>query len=197
MVTLLIIALFFVFVRTVIRFRYQKQFFLDDVVLYFGVICLCVAVGLLLQFSEAMYAAEDYVITSASGYNRWSELARFQKNSDAYMALTYTTLFLVKFSFLLFFRILVRRVRKMIIYWWTVLAIMIVAWPVSIVAAVAPSCPIFDITSSMTNLIFHFFLRHMKLMHITVTCLYPFDFRKIAGLAALATILDIATDILR
>lgn len=151
MITLLIIAIFFVFVRTVIRFRYQKQFLLDDAFLYFGVICLCVAVGLLLQFSEAMYATENYIITGEGEYraNRVSELARFDKNSDAYLALTYTTLFSVKLGFLFFFRILVRRVRKMAIYWWTVLAIMIVAWPVSIVAATAPSCPVFGINSSM------------------------------------------------
>lgn len=37
----------------------------------------------------------------------------------------------------------------------------------------------------------------MKLMHTAVFCIDPFEFLKIAGLAALATILDIATDILR
>lgn len=149
MITLSVIALVFVLVRTVIRFRYQKQFFLDDAFLYLGVICLCAAVGLLVQFSNAMYL--NQAINTGTGYPmiESSLLAQFDKNSDVYFALTYTTLFSVKFSFLFFFRILVRRVRKMAIYWWTVLAIMLVAWPVSIVAAVAPSCPVFGIGSSM------------------------------------------------
>lgn len=130
-----------------IRFRYQKQLFLDDVFLYFGVICLCAAVGLLLQFSEAMFMSESLITAHKGSYvrSKGGLLIQLNKTSDAYLALTYTTLFSVKLSFLFFFRILVRRVRKMAIYWWTVLAIMIVAWPVSIVAAVAPSCPVFGI----------------------------------------------------
>ena len=148
MITLFIIALVFVLVRTVIRFRYQKQFLLDDAFLYFGVICLCAAVGLLMQFSEAMYMSEALNMASVSyELDDLQLLSQFDKYSDVYLALTYTTLFSVKLSFLFFFRILVRRVRKMAIYWWTVLAITIVAWPVSIVAAVAPSCPVFGVAS--------------------------------------------------
>lgn len=37
----------------------------------------------------------------------------------------------------------------------------------------------------------------MKLMHAAVNCVDPFRFRSVAGLAALATVLDIATDISR
>lgn len=139
------------FARTVIRFRYQKQLLLDDVFLYFGFICLCAAVGLLMQFAKTMYMNEALRTTGLSDENvNWqSHMLQFNKTSDAYMALTYTTLFSVKFSFLFFFRILVRRVRKMAIYWWVVFAIMLIAWPVSIVAAVAPSCPVFGIYSSI------------------------------------------------
>lgn len=75
-----------------------------------------------------------------------------KKISDAYFALTFTTLFFVKLSFLLFFRILIRRVHKMTIYWWTVLAITMIAWPVSIVAAAAPSYPAFGASSSTAEL---------------------------------------------
>ena len=137
--------------RTVIRFRYQKQLSLDDAFLCFGVVCLSAAVGLLMQFSETMYMNEAFRTTGiyATKANWESLMLQFNKTSDAYLALTYTTLFSVKLSFLCFFRILVRRVRKMAIYWWTVLAIMIIAWPVSIVAAVAPSCPVFGIPSGI------------------------------------------------
>lgn len=107
--------------------------------------------GLLMQFSETMYMNQALRTTglSTTKANWESRMVQFNKTSDAYLALTYTTLFSVKLSFLCFFRILVRRVRKMAIYWWAVLAIMVVAWPVSIFGAVAPSCPVFGITSRM------------------------------------------------
>lgn len=37
-----------------------------------------------------------------------------------FLVLTHTTIFAVKFSYLFFFKRLIRRVRKLKIYWWTV-----------------------------------------------------------------------------
>ena len=128
-ITLFTIALLFLLARTVIRCRYQRQLLLDDIFLFFGVLCLCAAFGpLMLLFFHGEYT--------------WSDI---NKIYDAYFTLTYSTLFSVKLSFLFFFRNLLRRAQKMIVYWWTVLAIIFIAWPVSILAAVAPSCPIFGV----------------------------------------------------
>lgn len=96
-----------------------------------------------MQFADVMFFKEMWDENESDIRHDMSLVINFRKTSEAYMVLSYTTLFSVKLSFLLFFRILVRRVRIMIIYWWTVLAIMFVTWLVSIVAAVVRSCPIF------------------------------------------------------
>lgn len=140
-----------------IRYRVQRQLLLDDIFFFLGVLCLCAAFGLLIKLADFMYSIEPI-------YTLNMPMDRFNEIGDAYMALTYTTLFSVKLSFLLFFRILVRRIRTMIVYWWTVLAITCIAWPVSIVAAVAPSCSIFGSLSSIVKSS-NFLLRLTQLMH--------------------------------
>ena len=161
----------FVFARTIIRYRVQKQILLDDIFFYLGVLCLCAAFGVFVQMADFIsweQQLDPNGLIKVAAFTR--RLNQFSKNSDAYMALTYTTLFSVKLSFLLFFRILVRRIRKMIIYWWTVLAIMCIAWPVSVVAAVASPCPVFGSPFSMVKS-FNFLLRLSKLTHYSHTTL--------------------------
>lgn len=159
----------FAFARTIIRYRVQKQLLLDDIFFYLAVLCLCAAFGLLVQLADIVYSDSQSYFDEHGDTVYWGaqpdfDAWNFYKISDAYMALTYTTLFSVKLSFLLFFRILVRRIRTMIIYWWTVLAIMCIAWPVSIVAAVAPPCPVFGSPLGMVKS-FNFLLRLSKLTH--------------------------------
>ena len=134
-----------------IRLRYQKKLSVDDAFLYFAVICLCAAVGLLWSFTEAMYFNQALFLNNQtpdfpSNYQALLDFLehRFHKTSAAYLILAHTTIYSVKFSFLFFFRVLIRRVRKMIIYWWTIFAIMIVAWAVTLVVDILP-CPYFDI----------------------------------------------------
>ena len=198
-----ILAILSVLARTTIQLRYKKKFSIDDAFLYFAVICLCAAVGLLWSFTEAMYFNQALFLSSAtpdfpSNYEALLDFLahRFHKTSAAYLNLAHTTIFAVKFSFLFFFRLLVRRVPNMIIYWWTIFGIMIVAWAVTLVVDILP-CPYFDIRASKTWL-FQWFLLvpGPKLMHIAVTCTQKSSLPKIIGLAALGTILDIITDIL-
>lgn len=87
------------------------------------------------------------------------------------MMLTYITIYFIKLSFLFFFRILVRRDHKMMIYWWTTFAILIIALFLSLVMAIIP----ISIFAFSTSTVDHIFI----------------DWA--AGGAAL----DIATDILR
>lgn len=133
-----------------IRLIHQKRLSLDDAFLYFAVICLCAAVGLLLHFTEAMYFNQALFLDSSAEFpSNYQALVdflehKFHKTSAAYLILAHTTIFSVKFSFLFFFRVLVRRVRKMIVYWWTIFGIMIVAWVVTLIVDILP-CPYFDI----------------------------------------------------
>lgn len=141
-IALFAIALLFVFVRIVVRYRYQKQLHLDDVFLLVGILCLCASFGLFIYIINYFFKKSHVLFASEP-----------DKILDAWMAMTYTTIFSVKLSFLFFFRILVRRVPKMMFYWWTVLVIMFLAWPVSIVAAVAPSCALFGGLRGMAELL--------------------------------------------
>ena len=134
-----------------IRLRYQNQLLIDDVFLYFGVICLCAAMGLLVEFSNDIFTDEalrmnPLKIDLTSNYS--SQLHRFQKMQNAYLVFTYTTIFSVKLSFLFFFRTLVRQARQMMIYWWTVLFTMIVAWILCIIVGTCITCPYYDIRCS-------------------------------------------------
>lgn len=109
--------------------------------------------GLLVEFSETLYLNEALItesLTTQKPSNYLQLLTQFHKLNAAYLVLIYTSIFFVKFSFLIFFRIFVVRCGKMMIYWWTVLAIMIIAWPVSFIAGAILPCPYFDLQQSMT-----------------------------------------------
>ena len=150
-----VFAILSVVARTTIQLRYKKKFSIDDGFLYFAVICLCAAVGLLWSFTEAMYFNQALFLNSSSSdfpsnYQALLDFLahRFHKTSAAYLILAHTAIFAVKFSFLFFFRVLVRRVRKMIVYWWTVFSIMIVVWVVTLVVDILP-CPYFDLRAGI------------------------------------------------
>lgn len=50
-----------------------------------------------------------------------------------FLVLTHTTIFAVKFSYLFFFKCLIRRVRKLNIYWWTVTLMTGAVWGFGVV----------------------------------------------------------------
>lgn len=93
-----------------------------------------------LFFYEALATGRPSTIIPPDFEN---QLFRFHKISDAYLVLTYTSIFAVKFSFLFFFRVLVRRVHKMVVYWWIVVAVTAVAWIVCVIS-IFLSCLYFD-----------------------------------------------------
>lgn len=71
-----------------------------------------------------------------------AELSRYSRLSNAYIALLWTTIFAVKFSFLFFFRNLTRRLRAIVLYWRVISVVTIVVWVYS-VANVFTNCPHF------------------------------------------------------
>ena len=192
-------ALLAVLARTTIRLRHRRQFSADDLFLYFGVICLCAAMGLLVKYFEDMYLTEAFMINPLAmdiSPTNLSSLFRFHNVIIAYITLTYTTLFSVKLSFLFFFRNLVRRVRRMMIYWWTVLGIMIVTWLLFVLIIILGFCSYFDERVCKTSISLDFFLSNLELTDIAGTCEQESELPRFIGLTALLTVLDIATDIL-
>lgn len=139
-------SVLFVIARITLRLRYQKRLFIDDAFLFIAQVLLCVCLGLLYMFADSLFLDEALVTRPSLAIippDFENQLFRFHKISDAYLVLTYTSIFAVKFSFLFFFRVLVRRVHKMVVYWWIVVAVTAVAWIVCSISIFLP-CLYFD-----------------------------------------------------
>lgn len=102
--------------------------------------------ALLFLLTPSIYLVEALITNHASldiPSDFLQQSFQFQKLSDAYLVLTYNTVFAVKFSFIFFFRILTSRVRQLRIYWWVVAATTGVVWAYGLVG-VFITCPYFD-----------------------------------------------------
>lgn len=159
--TLFIISLLFVVARTLLRLHYQNRLYIDDAFLFFAVLCLCAVMILLYVTLETMFMAEAFIVIPFSAdippdfLNRISKL---HKISTAFIILSYTAICAVKFSFLFFFRTLVRRIPGMMKYWQVVVVITGIAWVTGSIGAVFP-CPYYD-PNSTSKILFQFSLCH-------------------------------------
>lgn len=82
-------------------------------------------------------------------------ISKLHRISTALIILSYTAICAVKFSFLFFFRILVRRIPGMLKYWRLVVVITVIAWVTGSIGAVFP-CPYYDPDSSSKILLLLF-----------------------------------------
>lgn len=150
-----------------IRLHYQKRLSIDDAFLVFAEICLCASVGLLYTFVDGLFLEEALLTRPSSTIvppDLDDQLIRFHLLSSVYLVLTYTTIFSVKFSFLFFFRILVCRIHKMVIYWWIVIAVTSVAW---IWCAISIFVPCYHVDSRSRKFLLHFSTLHSILNHVS------------------------------
>ncbi|MCJ1362616.1 hypothetical protein MMC16_001721 [Acarospora aff. strigata] len=117
------ISILSVVVRIAIRLQSQKRLQLDDYLLIFAFICLTAATVLLYIGTSVIYFIEEVTLngigaTQAVGMAVFLQrLVYYQKINWAYLALSWTTIFFVKFAFLSFFRPLVDRLPSMHMYW--------------------------------------------------------------------------------
>ena len=106
-------------VRIAIRLRSQKRLSLDDCLIIFACICLSAGTTLLYLGTSAIFFIEDLTLNgmgvlAAVGPDSFlQQLTFYQKINWSYLALTWTTIFFVKFAFLAFFRHLVNRLPSM------------------------------------------------------------------------------------
>lgn len=118
-----------------------------------AIVCLCAAMTLLLVFTPSLYLIEAFVTSSPAAVSP-EEMAQMEvqlerplfkylKLSDSYYVMTWTTIFAVKFSFLFFFRVLIRRVRAVTLYWQVVSVVTVLVW-VYCIAGAFIICPYFD-----------------------------------------------------
>lgn len=144
-VILFVLSVVFTIGRIIIRLRYQKRLAVDDAFLIFAVVCLCVAIGLLFAFISSMYLLEALITDDPNAsipIDIIHQVEWFRALSTAFLVLTFTTIFAVKFSFLFLFKALIRNVRKMNIYWWIVVSTTVAVWAFGIVEFFLP-CPTF------------------------------------------------------
>lgn len=144
-IILFVLSVIFTIGRVIIRLRYQKSLAVDDAFLIFAVVCLCVAIGLLFAFLSSMYLLEALITDDPNAtipIDIIDQVEWFRALSTAFLVLTFTTIFAVKFSFLFLFKALIRNVRKMNIFWWTVVSTTAAVWAFGVVEFFLP-CPSF------------------------------------------------------
>ncbi|KAI9724630.1 MAG: hypothetical protein M1828_003654 [Chrysothrix sp. TS-e1954] len=117
-------------VRGAIRVKTRKMPSLDDYILLFACACLIGSTGVLyyglpyIYFSEALTLSASGGAQSAAAGLDYTEinailakLVLFQKVNWAYLAVSWTAIFSVKFAFLAFFRKLVDRLPRLLLFW--------------------------------------------------------------------------------
>ena len=137
--------------RVIIRLRIKKHFGLDDGLLLVACVCLSAATGLLLASIPTVYLIEATSLNplglfgnGGSGITDLNTLLikinYFAKFNWIYLILTWSTIFAVKFGFLIFFKQLVRGLPGMYRYWKVVVAVTAVVYVFSLLDGVI-ACP--------------------------------------------------------
>ena len=180
--------------RTALRLRYQKRLFVDDAFVFFAEICLCASFGLLYASADSTYLEEALLIRPKVAEippDFLHRLLSLHALNTAFLILTYTSIFAVKFSFLLLFRVLVRRVQKLVNFWWMAVAITTIAWIVCTVGLIL-ICPYFGARASK-------FILGSLISNVALRC-YPASCnhkpRKTIGISAMIVLFDMITDIM-
>ncbi len=152
--------------------------------------------GLLIRFTPDMYMIEALIMKLPTAETSLDLLAQWiwlNKLNAAYAMLTWTTLFSVKFSFLSFFRRLIKGLPEKMIYWWIVTVITTVVWAFGVVIVFLP-CPYFSLRSCKLHTVFR--ILSSALILYVVQCAQSSELPRAIAFATTATVLDIVTDIL-
>lgn len=105
--------------RTVLRLYFQKRLSIDDGFLVIAILLASVCMGLLVNFVDSMYLVqrsnEGRIHPDLSEIEVASK--RWHLLSDIFVVLSWTIEYGVKFSYLFLFKILIRRIHAMEVYW--------------------------------------------------------------------------------
>ena len=150
--TLFASAIIAAIARTFIRVRTAAKFAFDDALLLFACVCLIASTGLLYRLIPNAYLYERLDLGQnvtlpfpISDINKQTVLT--VRILGAYTLLSWLVVFAVKFCFLFFFRALIDRLPRMIIYWRFVVAITIIFGGVALCETYI-ACPRIDASSS-------------------------------------------------
>ncbi|MCJ1282901.1 hypothetical protein MMC26_002227 [Xylographa opegraphella] len=171
------IAIVTAVLSTIVRLRLRNGIGLDDVFLLLACVFLIASTVLLFLVSNALYFEEALTLDPASvtfSADSFDQLDWYQKMIYAYLDLSQTATYCVKFSFLFFFRLLIDRLRYMIIYWRVVVVVSVLAWAYAMCTAFI-GCPDFG---------------------LDISCIGESVFVKSVALSVTTSTLDIVTDLM-
>ena len=186
--------------RVCSRFYLRRRLHLDDALLIFASVSLAAATGLLYYGTSAIYLVEalsvDPSIESGNiaGFidnlqETFDETALFQKITWAYVALSYTTIFIVKLGFLSFFRELVKYWPRVNLYWKLVVVFTAICYVFAICDTFI-ACPKLGLAACKHSIAY---TAEMYLHYHPDTC----SRKKALVLGTVAISLDVLTDVLR
>lgn len=141
---MLAIAVSLAIARVAIRAKLNRKVYVDDGLFFFAVVTL--VAGTIMTYLDIPYIYLQQNVQSGarappSDFIR--QLIHSVKIQDAAVVLLSSTIFAVKLSFMVFFRSLIRRLKKLEIWWWCVLFIVV---PSSVMLVVSNfiTCGYFD-----------------------------------------------------
>lgn len=120
------LAILAAILRMFIRGHFSQRIQIDDGLLLLACICLIGETILLYKAIPYIYFAQSLTATNGAGESLAvivEKIERFQKEFKAFLVVTWAMIFLVKFSFLFFFRRIIDRLTNIIFYWKVVIVI--------------------------------------------------------------------------
>lgn len=132
--TLFGLALLTYAARTYIRTFIVRQVFVEDGLLLFAVICLCVVTVLDLKDTQLLY--DSHGPDLALLMRTLAEIPETARRTKAAPVLWWCVVFPAKLAFLFFFRRLIVRLPTLYMWWWCALAITLLSWVASTIAEI-------------------------------------------------------------
>ncbi|KAH8744395.1 hypothetical protein F5883DRAFT_590148 [Diaporthe sp. PMI_573] len=126
------IAVLSVLARGVIRYTTRRQLALDDYFLFAAFAFLTTVIALVYHLLDPIYLAtaveRNPAIFFQFSQEQVEQLLSQALNENIWLVLAWTTTFLVKFSFLAFFKHLIRNVERIQRYYWGIVVFTIITW---------------------------------------------------------------------
>ena len=126
--------------RTIIRLRVQKRLHLDDHLLLFSCVCLTAATAVLYHGISTVYSVQESSNIPTDEAHVLQLIAFIQRVSWSFNALSWASIFAIKFAFLSFFGPLVDRLPSTHRYWKVVIILTAMISPIAILDDII-ACP--------------------------------------------------------
>lgn len=186
-------------VRIASQIHNRRRLFLSDFFLLFACICLCAGTVVLYHFEDTLYLNQALAKGGLSVSIPPNFLAKVEtslKYLFSYEAIIWATVFSVKFSFLSFFRPLVKRLARLRNWWTCVTVVTALSWGFC-TTNVFIICPDFNPTSCKCHTLICYFWGYSSdtLTH-QVHCEDVNTNPKVLPVSALVICLDVLTDLM-